>query len=516
MSYIENLFTVRRSAIRVWLDFLKCNHPQYSAVIIDEDILSSYPEDGPLPNIAEMVTTTNDSSRRDEVSESSIASDINLYEKPLDCVNQFQKSAIVDENGATIPMTEIYNYLESEMRANNKNSKQADSAIGNIVSFPNDICMTPPSSDSAIVNSLQDDICMTPLSSDSVMVNSLQDDICMTLTSSDSVIVNSLQDDICITPTSSASGNVNSLPNDICRTPTSSENSSTGLLTSSNNLVLEETIAMIPGANILDTRDPFFYPAAFPTLFPFGLGSPSVKRKKVSFDDIIQHMLLSKSGSSLRDDFKFMVTCYESILKKQIFHAISVQVNFMKPNVQQEIAQIKPDDIAKAIADRQAGYENSGLTWLHSQLSVVGSKAPFSQMSKKTNKQELKSFIINKCSSSLYVTISPNDSTNSLSYAMCLKDPLSFDSDKKEVSDKYFRSKQAAQNPVGLSMFFHVLITAIMRQLLGWNKDDKRGIFGNLNGYYGMVESQNRGTLHIHLLIWLEGYVRLFLSIFYG
>ena len=84
------------------------------------------------------------------------------------------------------------------------------------------------------------------------------------------------------------------------------------------------------------------------------------------------------------------------------------------------------------------------------------------------------------------------------------------------MSDKYFRSKQAAQNPVGLSMFFHVLITAIMRQLLGWNKDDKRGIFGNLNGYYGMVESQNRGTLHIHLLIWLEGYVRLFLSIFYG
>ncbi|KAF8125569.1 hypothetical protein EV363DRAFT_1098218, partial [Boletus edulis] len=32
-----------------------------------------------------------------------------------------------------------------------------------------------------------------------------------------------------------------------------------------------------------------------------------------------------------------------------------------------------------------------------------------------------------------------------------------------------------------------------------------RGLFGQCNAYYGMVEAQGRGTLHCHLMLWLEG-----------
>ena len=32
---------------------------------------------------------------------------------------------------------------------------------------------------------------------------------------------------------------------------------------------------------------------------------------------------------------------------------------------------------------------------------------------------------------------------------------------------------------------------------------DKNGIFGIVRSYYGYVETQDRGSLHIHLLIWL-------------
>ncbi|KIO26437.1 hypothetical protein M407DRAFT_52496, partial [Tulasnella calospora MUT 4182] len=32
------------------------------------------------------------------------------------------------------------------------------------------------------------------------------------------------------------------------------------------------------------------------------------------------------------------------------------------------------------------------------------------------------------------------------------------------------------------------------------------GLFGNCQGYYGTVEAQGKGTLHLHLLIWLEGH----------
>ncbi|KAJ7315564.1 hypothetical protein DFH08DRAFT_617235, partial [Mycena albidolilacea] len=31
------------------------------------------------------------------------------------------------------------------------------------------------------------------------------------------------------------------------------------------------------------------------------------------------------------------------------------------------------------------------------------------------------------------------------------------------------------------------------------------GLFSRCNGYYAMVEAQGRGTLHCHMLVWLEG-----------
>ncbi|KAJ7597966.1 hypothetical protein C8J56DRAFT_771417 [Mycena floridula] len=40
---------------------------------------------------------------------------------------------------------------------------------------------------------------------------------------------------------------------------------------------------------------------------------------------------------------------------------------------------------------------------------------------------------------------------------------------------------------------------------LGFERDCKRGVFGRVKHYYGVIEAQNRGSLHLHILIWLEG-----------
>ncbi|KAJ7290058.1 hypothetical protein C8J57DRAFT_1045719 [Mycena rebaudengoi] len=40
---------------------------------------------------------------------------------------------------------------------------------------------------------------------------------------------------------------------------------------------------------------------------------------------------------------------------------------------------------------------------------------------------------------------------------------------------------------------------------LGFERNCKRGVFGRVKHYYGVVEAQNRGSLHLHILIWLEG-----------
>ncbi|KAJ3899403.1 hypothetical protein F5879DRAFT_772747, partial [Lentinula edodes] len=40
--------------------------------------------------------------------------------------------------------------------------------------------------------------------------------------------------------------------------------------------------------------------------------------------------------------------------------------------------------------------------------------------------------------------------------------------------------------------------------LLGTKRQNRKGVFGEVAVYYGVVEAQGRGSLHIHLLIWLK------------
>lgn len=72
------------------------------------------------------------------------------------------------------------------------------------------------------------------------------------------------------------------------------------------------------------------------------------------------------------------------------------------------------------------------------------------------------------------------------------------------LKNEYERNYLASNNPVGLALFFKFLVSGIIQRLFGSANSNQLGIFGKLNAHYGMVETQNRGTLHIHLLLWIE------------
>ncbi|KAJ3880111.1 hypothetical protein F5051DRAFT_302377, partial [Lentinula edodes] len=51
----------------------------------------------------------------------------------------------------------------------------------------------------------------------------------------------------------------------------------------------------------------------------------------------------------------------------------------------------------------------------------------------------------------------------------------------------------------------NAFITAILRYDSKSVEQNCLGVFGHVKGYYGCVEAQGRGSLHCHMLIWLEG-----------
>jgi hypothetical protein len=66
------------------------------------------------------------------------------------------------------------------------------------------------------------------------------------------------------------------------------------------------------------------------------------------------------------------------------------------------------------------------------------------------------------------------------------------------------RAMFVATHPAAAAQFFDIMISNFLDIILGYGKPGP-GLFGSCEAYYGMVEAQGRGTLHCHLLIWLEG-----------
>ena len=66
-----------------------------------------------------------------------------------------------------------------------------------------------------------------------------------------------------------------------------------------------------------------------------------------------------------------------------------------------------------------------------------------------------------------------------------------------------------ALDPYAAAKFFHFLIQTILTTLFGAEATTQRihshmGIFGEVIGYFWLVESQGKGTLHLHMLVWLK------------
>ena len=74
------------------------------------------------------------------------------------------------------------------------------------------------------------------------------------------------------------------------------------------------------------------------------------------------------------------------------------------------------------------------------------------------------------------------------------------------------RPSEAAitSDPYTSASFFHFMINAILRELLGirgykrgQSIQREKGVLSIIEAYMGTVEAQGQGTLHLHMVLWL-------------
>ncbi|THG93643.1 hypothetical protein EW026_g7647 [Hermanssonia centrifuga] len=109
----------------------------------------------------------------------------------------------------------------------------------------------------------------------------------------------------------------------------------------------------------------------------------------------------------------------------------------------------------------------------------------------------------------IWNTINPNDANDPLAQVFT---GAQIDLDNFVATmgpDRDQRARNIASDPYGAAKFFHFMINTILETLMQvkvskFQVKSGPGIFGEVAAYFGTVESQGRGTLYLHMLIWLK------------
>ncbi|PBK85074.1 hypothetical protein ARMGADRAFT_1048107 [Armillaria gallica] len=136
-------------------------------------------------------------------------------------------------------------------------------------------------------------------------------------------------------------------------------------------------------------------------------------------------------------------------------------------------------------------------------LDHVAGKVHGTATTRRYMNNEIWSLIVDKGALSWYITLSPIDNHHPLYLYLA-------GSDKNFIEIPLLDHKQRqcliVNNPTAAARFFHFLVNLFIEEFLGCKgTKQSEGFYGNTNAYYGTVEQQGRLTLHLHILLWIQG-----------
>lgn len=147
---------------------------------------------------------------------------------------------------------------------------------------------------------------------------------------------------------------------------------------------------------------------------------------------------------------------------------------------------------------------NCAIVELLKNINIVGEKIVGSQQSRNHLRNELRALTMRDGLSSLFVTINPADLHSPIVMLYAGKE-INVDSLMPEnfptVTE---RARLAHLDPTAIAKYFDLIIRNIIKYIVGYKRPGG-SVFGEIKNYYAVIEYQDRGTPHCHMLIWLEG-----------
>lgn len=272
------------------------------------------------------------------------------------------------------------------------------------------------------------------------------------------------------------------------------------------NQTSTDNVYLIPHSSkpVNEYYNPKLLAGLYPTLFCYGRGAPEDQSRPIEVN-LREHIryLLSYNDRRFEMSHSFIFVVFNLLQRRDAcFHAQLIATRPYFRTSAQEIQSLNGKDIEMAldnISKRTYNLEsNSTLNKLLHHIKTIGGRVMGSVYSRTALRNKIHALIYNLGLPSIFLTLNPADIHSPIAlYFAGVKLDLN-NTQIEQLMNAYKRAEIIASHPVATAKFFHLLITNILNIMISG------GVLGPIKAYFGTVESQGRGSLHLHLLIWLN------------
>ncbi|KAJ3559970.1 hypothetical protein NM688_g18 [Phlebia brevispora] len=248
-------------------------------------------------------------------------------------------------------------------------------------------------------------------------------------------------------------------------------------------------------------NNPTLFPRMYPTLFPYGIGGfeDKLRSRPVSFRRHARH-LFQLADRRFQEHRSFLFVVFNILQRREVLLRSSLKVRKESfSQVAADLQNITPDAMRR-VCERVA-RDQFDVAYTEEERRVV-------KLMRQVNL--IRGMMLQLGLPSFYITINPADTHNPVVQFLAGKD-IDLDSmSREDIPNTFDQGVAIAKNPFLAARFFNLYMNAFFKVLLGYDHQkrtyaDEGGVLGHVTGYYGCVETQGRGSMHCHMVVWLEG-----------
>jgi hypothetical protein len=253
---------------------------------------------------------------------------------------------------------------------------------------------------------------------------------------------------------------------------------------------------------------------AFPTLSPYALGGFGDPKREVSisWERQMQSLLLQSHRLYAKHEV-FMFVVFNILQRRKI--CLGARLFTRQSSLLEVRGLLQKVDYNEAhrrlLGDIASGSKHTFTDPVLNQLmratSIANGMVRGSREDVMRKRAQIKGLYISNGAPTFFITVNPDDTKHPLMISMW-SDALGLrvDAPMRDSFVQYHqqRLKIIAEDPVLQARFFDTIFSAVIDVVFGFDIDPKVGILGEVGAHYAVIESQGKGTLHAHGLVWMS------------